>query len=99
MLLCFFIQLVLKFSPTLSLSLSSYSTPSPTTPHSRSKMSAPSFQVTTASPASGSSIQPMHSDSQSAAEQPQGTGQLEQGHAPLNLGAKGFLMKKMAASG
>jgi len=41
----------------------------------------------------------MHSDSQSAAEQPQGTGQLEQGHAPLNLGAKGFLMKKMAASG
>jgi len=77
------------------LPLSSYSNYT----RSRSKMSAPSFQVTTASPASGSSIQPMHSDSQSAAEQPQGTGQLEQGHAPLNLGAKGFLMKKMAASG
>ncbi|GAA5832401.1 hypothetical protein JCM3766R1_003060 [Sporobolomyces carnicolor] len=62
-------------------------------------MSAPSFQVTTASPASGQSIQPMH-DAQSAADQPQGTGsQLEQGHAPMHLGAKGFLMKKMAASG
>jgi len=62
-------------------------------------MSAPIFQVTTASPASASSVQPMHSSSQTAADQPQGTGQVEQGHAPLNLGAKGFLMKKMAASG
>ncbi|GAA5925387.1 uncharacterized protein JCM15063_005012 [Sporobolomyces koalae] len=62
-------------------------------------MSAPVFQVTTASPASGQSIQPMH-DAQSAADQPQGTGaQLEKGTAPMHLGAKGFLMKKMAASG
>ncbi|GAA6060936.1 hypothetical protein JCM10212_003844 [Sporobolomyces blumeae] len=61
-------------------------------------MSAPMFQVTTASPSSAQSIEPMH-DASVAADQPQGTGQEQPGHAPMHLGAKGFLMKKMAASG
>ncbi|GAA5864467.1 hypothetical protein JCM8547_005553 [Rhodosporidiobolus lusitaniae] len=65
-------------------------------------MSAPTLQFTTASPAhsasSGQSIEPIH-HSDSAAEQPQGTGAPEPGHSAMNLGAKNFLMKKMAAAG
>ncbi|GAA6019925.1 hypothetical protein JCM10207_003339 [Rhodosporidiobolus poonsookiae] len=69
-------------------------------------MSAPTFHFTTASPAhsthsasSGDSI-PVQAIHQDQAEQPQGTGAVEQGHSAMNsLGAKGFLMKKMAAAG
>ena len=69
-------------------------------------MSAPTFEFTTASPAQAplapsptESIAPMHVAPQDQAQLPQGTGPIEQGHSAMNLGAKGFLMKKMAASG
>ncbi|GAA5931762.1 hypothetical protein JCM3775_000036 [Rhodotorula graminis] len=69
-------------------------------------MSAPTFEFTTASPAAHhqapsptESIAPMHVAPQDQAQLPQGTGPIEQGHSAMNLGAKGFLMKKMAASG
>ncbi|GAA5909684.1 hypothetical protein JCM6882_008463 [Rhodosporidiobolus microsporus] len=69
-------------------------------------MSAPSIQFTTASPAhsahssnSTESIQPMHVGAEEQAQLPHGNGAPEPGHAPMGLGAKGFLMKKMAASG
>ncbi|GAA6034034.1 hypothetical protein JCM8097_000659 [Rhodosporidiobolus ruineniae] len=69
-------------------------------------MSAPTFQFTTASPAHSSTssssatslpVEPIHHGEQ--AQQPQGTGAVEPGHATMTLGAKGFLAKKMAASG
>ncbi|GAA5984718.1 hypothetical protein JCM11641_002162 [Rhodosporidiobolus odoratus] len=70
-------------------------------------MSAPTFELTTASPAhsatssnsnsSAESIQPIHNGHE--AQQPQGLGATEGAAAMGQLGAKGFLMKKMAASG
>ncbi|GAA5983133.1 hypothetical protein JCM10908_000169 [Rhodotorula pacifica] len=64
---------------------------------------APTFEFTTASPApstsSAESIQPMHVAPQDQAQLPHGNGVPEQGHAAMTLGAKGFLAKKMAASG
>ncbi|GAA5910456.1 hypothetical protein JCM8208_004481 [Rhodotorula glutinis] len=70
-------------------------------------MSAPTFEFTTASPApvaapsptESIAPMPMHVAPQDQAQLPQGTGPIEQGHSAMNLGAKGFLMKKMAASG
>ncbi|BGP16271.1 hypothetical protein JCM10213_007715 [Rhodosporidiobolus nylandii] len=69
-------------------------------------MSAPTFQLTTASPAhsatsasSGESIQPLHHSEGEQAQQPHGTGAGEGQTSMGALGAKGFLMKKMAASG
>ncbi|TNY19708.1 hypothetical protein DMC30DRAFT_399685 [Rhodotorula diobovata] len=67
-------------------------------------MAAPTFEFTTASPAQAApspveSIAPMHVAPQDQAQLPQGTGPIEQGHSTMQLGAKGFLMKKMAASG
>ncbi|BGP40266.1 hypothetical protein JCM10450v2_004246 [Rhodotorula kratochvilovae] len=66
-------------------------------------MAAPTFEFTTASPAqaapAAAPIEPMHVAPQDQAQLPQGTGPIEQGHSAMNLGAKGFLMKKMAASG
>ncbi|KAG0662531.1 hypothetical protein C6P46_003273 [Rhodotorula mucilaginosa] len=64
---------------------------------------APTFEITTASPApstsSAESIQPMHVAPQDQAQLPHGSGAPEHGHAAMTLGAKGFLAKKMAASG
>ncbi|BGP55551.1 hypothetical protein JCM8202_001655 [Rhodotorula sphaerocarpa] len=64
---------------------------------------APTFEFTNASPApstaSAESIQPMHVAQEAQAQLPHGSGQTEQGHAAMTLGAKGFLAKKMAASG
>ena len=64
---------------------------------------APTFEFTTASPApstsSAESIQPMHVAPQDQAQLPHGSGAPEHGHAAMTLGAKGFLAKKMAASG
>lgn len=64
---------------------------------------APTFEITTASPApstsSAESIQPMHVAPQDQAQLPHGSGLPEHGHAAMTLGAKGFLAKKMAASG
>ncbi|GAA5820307.1 hypothetical protein JCM11251_005566 [Rhodosporidiobolus azoricus] len=73
-------------------------------------MSAPSIQFTTASPAhsshstssaqSAQSIEPMHVAADEQAQLPQGSGVNGAGQAPMGgLGAKGFLMKKMAAAG
>ncbi|GAA5962227.1 hypothetical protein JCM21900_000130 [Sporobolomyces salmonicolor] len=67
-------------------------------------MATPTFQVTTASPAHSTiadveHIQPMHVAPADQAQLPHGTGVEQQGHAPMNLGAKNFLMKKMAANG
>lgn len=98
-----------ELSPSLSPSLPPLSllqTPSQTHPYTpllSHTMSAPTFSIQTASPAhsasSSDSIQPIHHDQDHAAAQPQGAGQTEQGHSAMNLGAKGFLMKKMAAAG
>lgn len=64
---------------------------------------APTFEITTASPApstsSAESIQPMHVAPQDQAQLPHGSGAPEHGHTAMTLGAKGFLAKKMAASG
>ncbi|POY70481.1 hypothetical protein BMF94_6549 [Rhodotorula taiwanensis] len=66
-------------------------------------MSAPTISFTTSSPApstsSAESIQPMHVAPQAQAQLPHGNGVPEAGHAAMTLGAKGFLAKKMAASG
>ncbi|KAK4051126.1 hypothetical protein OIO90_004867 [Microbotryomycetes sp. JL221] len=61
-------------------------------------MSAPSIEVSNASPASLQSIETLH-PANAQAQMPQGTGPQEPGHAKMTLDAKGFLMKKMAAAG
>lgn len=70
--------------PYLTLSLS------PPTP---STMSAPEIQVSSAN--SPASIEAMHD----VAPADQQTLPIEPGHGKMTLGAKGFLMKKMAAGG
>lgn len=76
---------------------------SPTLVSPRAMSTAPTFEFTNASPApstaSAESIQPMHVAQEAQAQLPHGSGQTEQGHAAMTLGAKGFLAKKMAASG
>ncbi|ORY81851.1 hypothetical protein BCR35DRAFT_304030 [Leucosporidium creatinivorum] len=63
-------------------------------------MSAPTINVSTASPSSSSNpqVESMHVAPSEQAQLPQGSG-VEQGHGKMHLGAKGFLMKKMAAGG
>ncbi|KAM0791131.1 hypothetical protein ACM66B_005617 [Microbotryomycetes sp. NB124-2] len=62
---------------------------------------APSIQVSSASPATSlQSIEAMHPGTDAShAQMPHGTGPQEPGHAKMTLDAKGFLMKKMAATG
>lgn len=96
-----FARLAFRVSPsslqTTSETLALYSN------HSTLAMSAPTISFTTSSPApstsSAESIQPMHVAPQAQAQLPHGNGVPEAGHAAMTLGAKGFLAKKMAASG
>lgn len=61
-------------------------------------MSAPTISVS-AEPSPTHSIEAMHVQPSEQAQQPLQSTNVEPGHGKMTLGAKGFLMKKMAAGG